>query len=233
MKNMMFAAAFAAAAVGSAFAGPTPVVASGTYRLFNHNGGGAQPPAYGLRLDGLDLHHSNRLYSFDFENAQSDMKMTVNHANGTIRIFGTAFGGRDVGNSYENPAQGRVGLWQMDFTYRANVSTAADGEITAWMSAQNNGWIKPLFNSTVAAFAGNPMIPLIDFNGVPAPSFHLDTNHRGEPGVSGWGWMNHSNRPHVYASDWLFTVGAEPIPEPATASLSILGVALISALRRR
>ncbi|MDX2199860.1 MAG: hypothetical protein SF069_12930 [Phycisphaerae bacterium] len=230
MKNMMFAAALAAAVVGSAFAGPTPVVANGTYRLFNHDGGGAQPPAYGLRLDGLDLHHNTRIYSFDFENAQSDMKMTVNHANGTIRIFGQVYGGRDVGSSYENPANGRVGLWQIDFTYRNGVQTLGSGEIIAQQSPLNNGFIKPLFNSTVAAFAGNPLIPLVDFM---MPSFHLGLNHRGEPGVSGWGWVNHSNRNHVAASDWLFTVGAEPIPEPATASLSILGVALISALRRR
>ena len=234
-KNMtlsLIAIALVSGAAIAANAGAPALLVDGTYRLFNHPDGGNRPPNYGMRLDGLDGNNTH-IYTFDFEDAQSDMRMSVDMANSRVRIFGRAWGGYDVGTSYQNPALGRAGLWQFDFTYRANVSVRPDGEIIAYMSPMNNGYVQPLFSSSVPRFAGNPQIALVDYNSVPQPSFHLDFGHRGFAGVSGWGWVNHSGGPHVYASDWLFTVGAEPIPSPTAASLGMLGLTLVGALRRR
>lgn len=226
-KMTFLATSLCFAAVAAYGAGIPGGLATGTYTLLNHPDGEIRTPYYGLRLDGLDGNNSNR-YTFDFEHAQSNMQMTYNGS--TIHIFGNVWGGKDIGSSYQNPSQGRTGLWQVDFTYRANVSANPNGSIQVNSSPTNNGFIKPLFNSTVAAFQNNPQIPLIDFMD---PSFLLDTGHRGFAGISGWGWVNHSGRAHVPASDWLFTVGAQVIPTPGAASLGMIGLALVNGLRRR
>lgn len=209
------------------------VLNDGLYQLVNHRAGGQQPPAYGLRLDGLDG-NNHRIYSFDFEGQGSDMRMDLDVANGTIRIFGTAYGGRDVGSNYENPNRGRVGLWQIDFTYRSGVQVDGQGRIVINpQSAQNNGYIQPLFDSHRPAFQNNPQIPLVDYNSDPnGNSFLLGLNHRGNPGVSGWGWLNHSGNPHVAASDWLFEVLPTPIPSPTGATLGLIGLCIAAARRR-
>lgn len=236
MKRIRMASVLFVCAMGTAFsanAGLGAVLQNGTYQLHSHPNGGIRPPLYGLRLDGLDGTNSHD-YTFDFDAAGSDMRMTVDLNAGSVRIFGVTFGGRDMGSAYQNPSAGTTGLWQIDFTYSANVQVHGNGEITAHMSPQNNGYIQPLFASNVNAFQNNPQIPLVDFNGNPqAPSFHLNTGHRGVPGVSGWGWVNHSGAPHVYASDWLFTVGANPIPSPGAASLGMIGLAVAGMMRRR
>ena len=240
MKSLVLRAALAVCAIGaaaSAMAGP-PVLQTGTYRLHNHRAGGQAPPAYGLRLDGLDgTRNPANIYSFDFDNAQSDMRMTLDLTAKTVRIFGTVYGGRDVGTTYENPSMGRVGLWQVDFLYDTNVMVQTSGRIVvSRFSNLNTGYIRPLFTSNVNAFRGNPQIALVDYNSVAtAPSFLLGLNHRGNPGASGWGWLNHSGQSHVAASDWLFEVDPNPIPIPApgAASLAMLGLSLAGALRRR
>lgn len=222
----------ALSAFGTASAAP-PVLSSGIYHLNNHPDGGAQPPGYGLRLDGLDGNPS-RIYSFDFNDSRSNMLMDLDLGAGTIRIYGESYGGRDVGSTYGNESGGRVGLWEIDFTYTANVSVRPNGTIVAAPSgSQNSGYIQPLFNSSVARFAGNPQIPLIDFNMQQnTPSFLLELGHRGFAGVSGYGWLNHSGEPHVAASDWLFTVG-NPIPSPSAAFLGLIGLAGSAWVRRR
>ncbi|MGE3181374.1 MAG: hypothetical protein AB7N71_07070 [Phycisphaerae bacterium] len=233
MKKLKVAAVLLTCGVGTAITANAgvnmPVLQNGTYELNNHPDGAIRPPTYGLRLDGLDGNNQHN-FTFDFDNDASDMRMTLNLNNGSIRIFGTTYGGRDMGTAYQNPSMGATGLWQVDFTYNANVSVRSDGAIVVAESQQNSGYIQPLFASNLNAFANNAQIPLVDFMD---PSFLLDTNHRGFAGVSGWGWVNHSGNPHVYSSDWLFTVGASAIPSPGAASLGMIGLTLASVFRRR
>lgn len=230
---MLMCSALGVFALATATITQGAVIQDGLYELTNHRGGGNQPPAYGLRLDGLDGNNSH-IFSFDFEGVGADMRMRLDVANGLIRIFGTAYGGRDVGSQYEAVNRGRVGLWAIDFTYRVGVQVDGQGQIVVNpQSVQNNGFIQPLFNSSRPAFAGNPEIALRDYNSDPnGHSFLLGLNHRGNPGVSGWGWLNHSGNPHVAASDWLFEVVPTAIPSPAAASLGMIGLC-IAALRRR
>lgn len=227
---------FCAAVCGlSAAASAVPVLQSGTYALHNHPAGAQAPPPYGLRLDGLDGNNSH-VFSFDFDDSRSNMRMTVDLSAGTIRIFGTVYGGRDVGSSYAGVSSGRVGLWQVEFTFRTNVQVQSDGDIVVrpMNPATNYGYIQPLFASTVSRFRNNPQIHLADYNSnSAAASFILETNHRGFAGVSGYGWLTHSHQAHVPASDWLFTVGQATIPTPAASLLACIGFATCGVVRRR
>ncbi len=234
LKFGKFAAVLALTLCASSSALAAQVLADGLYQLQNHRDGALRPPLYGLRLDGLDGNVGND-YTFDFDAPGADMRMDLDVAGGTIRIFGTAFGGLDVGPGFDNPANGRVGLWRIDFTYNVGVTALPSGEIVAGpMSAQNSGFIQPLF-AGAGNFAGNPQIALTDYNGNAAGrTFHLNTGHRGNPGVSGWGWLNHGTfQQHIYASDWLFEVNGVPIPAPGAAMLGLLGTAAIGFVRRR
>jgi hypothetical protein len=221
-----------------------PVLTSGQYVLRNHPDGELAPPRYGLRLDQLDGNSSSR-YTFDFDDSRSRMLMDLDLNTGIIRIHGTAWGGQDVGGAYASTSSGRVGLWQIDFTYKANVTTRPDGTILVSRPnpQQNKGWIQPLFSSNVSRFRNSPKIPLVDYaSNSNSPSFLLQTGYRGFSGVSGAGWMRHSNNSYYCnASDWLFTIHQPvtppppppPIPSPTALSLGMLGLAGVSGLRRR
>ncbi|MCZ6682067.1 MAG: hypothetical protein O7B26_02715, partial [Planctomycetota bacterium] len=75
------------------------------YRLHNHPDGGAAPPPYGLRLDGLLTGDQLDDVTFDFDDPQSAMVLDVCD-DGTLHIFGQA-----VLNQPPN------GVWQVDFSY--------------------------------------------------------------------------------------------------------------------
>jgi len=205
------------------------------YDLANHPAGGARPPTYGMRLDEIvDLTlNVHDIFTFDFDNAASSMRLEYDDIAGTIRIFGTVFGGLDTGVAYDPTASG---LWDVDFTYRQNI-TSIPGNLTVNPeNANNNGTITPLFN--IGSVLANTAIALVDEDGGKGFSFQLDNgDHRlsgtplfGDPTLFvGWGWLNHSGLPHVAASDWLFT--ARVVPEPG--SMLLLGSAILGASRLR
>jgi len=214
------------------------VLEDGVYQLNSHRDGSARPPLYGLRLDGLGTGDQNDIYTFDFNGPGAAMFMDLDVANNSIRIFGTAFGGLDVGNTYDNIANGQVGLWNIDFTYTSGIQVLGDGEIIAGpMNAANNGSITPIVDAThftSGVFSGGNAIPLVDYNGaVNDPTFHIDFGHR-TPGdvISGWGWVNHGSYPHQYDSDWLFEVGPR-VPVPGAVYLAALGIGFVGARSRR
>ncbi len=195
---------------------------TGTYQLLNHPDGGARPPLYGLRLDELyDVTGGHDIFTFDFEAPGANMVMDYDGT--SLHIHGTVFGGLNAGDGY---AATHVGLWGVDFTYGL-VGTAPgdDDKIVTTPDFTNTGSITNL--------ATQDTIPLWDYSGMHNYTFRLgdedgDAGHRGFPGISGWGWMNHGTQNvHVGASDWLFTA----VPEPSTALLALLGAG--AALRRR
>jgi len=176
-----------------------------TYELCNHPDGGAAAPFYGLRLDGLLTGDAHDIVTFDFESDQSDMR--INIQDDSIRIFGVAHGGIDLGEEYDPH---NSGLWKIDFTY--NNVTGLDGDddliVARNLAGTNTGEITQLYGE-------GESFDLTDYAGAHPMTFQLgdgvdDLGYRGFSGISGWGWVNHSGgEGHLAASDFLFTVKTE------------------------
>jgi len=206
-----------------------------TYQLHNHPDGSLNPPPYGLRLDNLydAPNDSNDRFTFDFDDAASDMRMTISGDGSTIRIFGVVLGGRDIGNMYA--ADQYLGLYEVDYTYSFGVGMVpGDDDLEVTVDTGNGGTLTPLAVidggpsvgggpfALGATFAGGNVFRLGDENN--------DNGHRGFAGISGWGWITvDGERQGGGADDWIFT--AELIPEPATMGLLLMGAPLV--LRRR
>lgn len=207
-------------------------IVDGLYRLHNHPDGQADPPPYGARFDELFNATSNHdIFTLDFDDANSAAFMTVDLSLGRIRIYGYSWGGRDIGTTYA--ADVYRGVYTFDFLYNVGVQQVP-GDDDIWV-------ISPDFSNFgfITAPNGLGTINLTD-KGDSGYTFRLgdennDLGHRGFPGISGWGWMNYVNpdgsvRPHVAATDWLFTA-TFLIPSPGAGA--VLGLAGLGALRRR
>lgn len=220
-----FASLIAGLAIGAA--AHAAVIVPGTYKLHNHPDGAARPPLYGMRLDELyNATTSHDIFTFDFDHAMSDMKMTLTAS--TIHIYGKAFGGRDNGGSFASDVY--KGVYEIDFTYAIGVGPKPSDD-DWWVKyspdMQNGGTIKTTLGDTILLrdkSNGTYQFRLGDEDN--------DAGHRGFAGISGWGWMNHGpvGSPHVDSSDWLFT--ASLIPTPGALALMGLG-GLVAARRKR
>ena len=181
----------------------------GVYKLRNHPDGNVRPPYYGLRLD--KLFGGVTPVTFDFEHAQSDMRMRIENGGTKVVLYGQVWGGKDNGTSYDF-----AGLWKVQMIYNGTVSTVP-GDDDLYVTAESDfGTIVPQY--TTAHFSTGQvfqLVPKSDGNF----SFRLgnednDNGHRGFNGISGWGWLNHNGdgnlATHKASSDWLFT--ATPAP---------------------
>ncbi|NEO38632.1 MAG: hypothetical protein F6J90_20765 [Moorea sp. SIOASIH] len=186
-----------------------PILKDGTYQLSNHPDGtsfGNWNP-HGLILTGLfekGIYQTGDIAVFNFDHPDTNMQMSIN--GDEIRIFGTAFGHLDVDGNFNN-YDDQPGLWQIDFTYNNadHVSDDDDLSVDAQFAGSNTGIIKQLYGD-------QREFELTDEAGSNSFSFQVgnktdNQGHRGVDGISGWGWLNHSNADqYVYHSDWLFTV---------------------------
>ncbi len=243
MKRSLSLTCLVALIASAAHAG---VIPDGRYLLGSHPDGGANPPPYGLRLDGLDG-NVNSIFTFDFDYVDGTtgqtamMQLSLDQAAGEIRIWGSAYGGREAGSVYDNVANGAVGWWDIDFTYNMNVTSFGTGDgynlDDAYVSApaaSNSGSISRAFASTTM----NQSYALTDYETNGGLSFRFGDDsrapgHRGYDGISGWGWLNHDGVPgqHIAASDWLFT--AELVPVPGALVLGMVGFGFVGVMRRR
>lgn len=201
-----------------------------TYDLYNHPDGDANPPPYGLRLDELyNVTGNHDIFSFNFNDAASQMRMEYDTVANTINIFGRVLGGRDNGDSYA--ADQYLGVYLVNFTYTLGVQTASgdDDLIVDTLNNANSGTIITPLGDTIS---------LYDERGGNSFSFRFgnednDAGHRGFNGLSGWGWLNHHSRTnHIASGDWLFTAVPSDIPTTGTFALIALG-GLFSTTRRR
>ena len=217
-----------------------PLVASAQvdYFLNNHPDGNARPPGYGLRLDELiDVTGGHDIFTFDLQHPLSDVILRYDDAgtpgkskDDTIRIFGTIFGGLDIGSAYD-PANS--GLWSLDFTYRENIEVNGTSLTVTEADEDNTGFI-----TSLSGLNGGVPISLFDVDGKNDFSFKFNNvdDHRLGAGLQnqgiyvGWGWLSHHGPDQkVAASDWIMT--GEPVPEPA--SMAALSLGVVALLRRR
>jgi hypothetical protein len=88
---------------------PSSVLEPGRWRLKNNdNPDLLAPPAFGLRLDGLLDGDCSKNYTFDLEYPGSEM--FVDYDGSVVRISGSAWGGRDIGTSWDPFEQSFVSL---------------------------------------------------------------------------------------------------------------------------
>jgi hypothetical protein len=167
----------------------------GLYRLHDHRDGRAAPPRYGLRLDGLQTGNPHDVFSFDFDGPGAAVFLELGQ--GSARIFGTAYGGRDVGDHFESPE-----LWDLEMRYALTDPSSTTGRLESIGAPGSN-------LGTLRRRSDSRVFTLEDFGG--PPSFVIGSGHRTPPDVfSGWGWLKHGGAAEYLAdSDWLFEI--EPV----------------------
>ncbi len=230
-----------AVAAGLALALSTASLAhaeSFTYILGNHPDGSANPPAYGLRLDGLFDGDQDTTVTFDFEYGTSAMYLTYDSTAGTVHIYGTVYGGEDSGTGYS----GTPTYYEVDFLYSANVSNvdgSFDGtgdeklKVTAEDHTLNVGTIKRISDGETWDLEDEQGSHTYSFKFNNTDDHRLPSSLQNKGVFVGWGWLNHSGQSHLYDSDWLFT--ATPVPEPGTfllMGMSLVGAAAVVRRRR-
>ncbi|MFK7959267.1 MAG: LamG-like jellyroll fold domain-containing protein [Phycisphaerales bacterium] len=180
----------------------------GSYRLRNFANGNEAPPGYGLRLDELfDATDGFDVFSFDFDGPMSNMRLDYDGT--SVRIHGTAFGGRDTGIKYDPDFISAV---EIDLTYDVVVSAPGDDDLIVLTPNGSNV-------GTMTWLATGQVFDLSDKMNAEEFTFRLgdeddDAGHNGVPGITGWGWMFVDGGDEPGAQDWLFSAVDICAPDP-------------------
>lgn len=238
--------AFAIFFLAAGFASATHIpFETGMYMLGNHPDGNEAPPTYGARLDNL---FEGDVFTFDFECPGCAMFMKYDGV--TIDIFGTAFGGHDVGGARAD--DGFDGMYEFDVSYDMPTVVEDDEEPKSGLQdigrAGETG--APIGTLEFLSATGGDALPavtmwdLMDKKGSHINSLRIgdeddDLGHRDFAGISGWGWLKFresgTNDDFVDArgaQDFLFIARRIPVPLPGTAALLMLGLAALATKRR-
>lgn len=239
---MMFIRSAGAVAVAVA----TTCVASADTRVFelhDHPDGNANPPPYGLRLDGVfGAYGQSGTTSFSFDTAAGVfLTVTDNGGDIEINIAGTVYGGRDTGGGYGFGA----GAYALDFTYAYEVEEDGAGWRVSPQNVNNRGaltagaGITGIAEGTEFGFfemanTGNPFRFVQDDHRLQSPSD--DAIIALDPWV-GRGWLQLDSG-YGGTHDWLFygvevTNEIPTVPLPTTAGLGLAGLGLVGSRRRR
>ncbi|MGP1309403.1 MAG: hypothetical protein ACTS27_04320 [Phycisphaerales bacterium] len=204
--------------------------AAATYRLSDHPDGSANPPSYGLRLDGLFAGRAGATggtTTFSF----IDVLMNVTESGGeiNIHIFGTVRGGEDTGSSYGYG----LGDYYIDFEYTKWVVEDGTGYRADHDMLNNVGTL-----TAMSGVASGDVFDLHDKSNGSDSFLYLQDDHR-LPGTGlanldywvGRGWLGVNGSQHVGNRDFLFV--GELIPSPLGGSMAAVGVLGLAARRRR
>ncbi len=206
----------------------------------NHPDGIAAPPHYGLRLD-----HSAQFNLFDFKNVVG----LLNTDTGDFLIQGIVWHATAQADDYSGQIFYLDALLHLDIpadNFASLVANTAsptlngNTEYLALTLLDNDG-----VAGAAADFNGNQVAEGDTFSSeddtyyvnaeMGGHGFHMRNNHRGVSGLSGWGWVSPDGQGHTASQDWLFTLQytefptppppLTPIPEPASATLVLMGLA--------
>lgn len=209
-------------------AAASPITPGVTYQILDHPDGGLAPPLYSLRLDGLGGDACDD-YTFSSQTDGALLTLLYDQLAGSLTISGTVYGGKVVDHAYVAPQ-----LWSLSFTYTSlfdlgNALEADPGSGSGTITALGN------MNMGVGGFGVGQMIGLVDKANMAGLAFRLDFGHRAPIDVTtGHGWLTHDAlTPRTDYQDWLFTLGAPVVvPEPGTALLIGLGLAVLAGVTR-
>jgi hypothetical protein len=222
---------------GSAVAAAAVVAASAhaaTYRLADHPDGSANPPPYGLRLDGIFGPANNGITTFSFDTFGDTIMKVVDTGSGTkITITGTVYGGRDTGSGYGFGE----GNYAFSFTFMENVVNEVNGHSVTAISAMNSGSLIALGNNNGVAL-GTTYNLFENSNGTHTFQFLTDghrlagTDLEGRSDIFvGRGWLGIAGSTTSGTRDLLFV--GELIPSPLGGAMAGVGLVGLAARRRR
>lgn len=211
--------------------------ASTFFALSDHPDGNANPPAYGLRLDGLfdgEAGAAGGTTTFSFNTfGNTVMEVISDMGSLTINITGTVYGGEDTGGSYGFGE----GAYELAMSYTVGVNADGTGYVVAASNAANAG--------SLTALSGDVAGTVYQLRDFATPSFRfLQDEHRlggyAEAGQDFWvgrGWLADENGDRSTTRDFLFLgeeISAPPlVPLPAPVAMGLAGLGLLGSTRRR
>lgn len=227
----------------AALAAITPSVFAGviTFDVTNKAPGALADPDYGLRLDDLFTSPTNSHWTFDFNNtAGTSVQMDVDTDNSTVRIYGTVFGGRDTGSTWDSST---TAYWELDFLYSdaVTITDTANGLWSVNDNANNYGSLKLLDNIDLDGDSNSDLGRYLGIGDYHGGSFVASAGPAPQgPYVSAWlentdGFINNIDnlggetyfRPNGGGCCMDFGFRADPAPAPEPSSLLILAFGLL------